>query len=167
MQIPKILGDVTDQDTEFTAGLKKYQEFLFIGLCGFGLLILFVIVLSFSGGAQGTWRYAICKVFLERYVEYPPSLRILTAGEKQTSAQIGYMSTNAYGSRESELMECFYSITEDGVRLNSVTIERVPIEMEVIETFNTTIDSIIGQESLDRALPPRLPTDLNDLKQDE
>jgi hypothetical protein len=166
-RIPQLLGQITDQDTQFIAALKRYQSILFIGLCGLGVLMLFLIVLTFTGSQQGTWRYAICKVFLERYAEYPPSIKILTAGEKQSSAQIGYMITNAFGSRESELMECFYNVTSLGVQLNRVTVERIPLPQELIDSFNPTINAIITQPDLDTTLPERLPSDIEDLKQDE
>lgn len=166
MKIPRLLGDITDSDTQFTAMLKTYQNFLFVALCGLGVLLVFLIVLTFTAAPQGTWRYGICKVFLERYAAYPPNLKILTAGEKQSSAQIGYMITNAFGSRQSELMECFYNITPQGVRLNRVTIDRKPLNQAIIDAFNPTIDVIIAHPDLDKTLPERLPTNLEDLKQD-
>lgn len=166
-RIPRLLGDVDDDDTQFIAGLKNIQEFIFLALCGLGVLVLFLLVLTFTAGTQGTWRYAVCKVFLERYAEYPSSLKILTAGEKQSSAQIGYMITNAFGSRESELMECFYNVTGAGVTLSRVTVERIPLPQELIDTFNPTIGVILSDEDLDKNFPPKLPNDLEDLKQDE
>lgn len=166
-RIPKLLGDYNDKDTQFVAMLKTYQHFLFVGLCGLGVLMIFLMVLTFTSGTQGTWRYAVCKVFLERHSKYPPSLKILTAGEKQSSAQIGYMTTNAFGSRQSELMECFFNVTQEGVKLSRVTIDRIPLDEKEIEEFNGTINAIIAREDLDYAFPPALPSDLEDLKQDQ
>ena len=166
-KIPRLLGDIDDDDTQFIAGLKNIQEFIFFTICGLGILILFLLVLTFTAGTQGTWRFGVCKVFLERYAEYPSSLKILTAGEKQSSAQIGYMITNAFGSRQSELMECFYNVTGAGVSLSRVTIERKPLPQELIDIFNPTIGIILADEDLDKTFPPSLPNDLEDLKQDE
>lgn len=165
MQLPRLLGDVTDSDTQFMAMLKQYQHWLFVAICGLGILMVFLLVLTFTAGPQGTWRFGVCKVFLERYAQYPTDIKILTAGEKQSSAQIGYMITNAYGSRESQLIECFYNIGATGVRLGQVTIDRKPVAQSFIDEFNPTIDIILFDETLDKTLPPRLPNDLEDLKQ--
>jgi hypothetical protein len=143
MKLPRLFGDYADTDTQFIQKLKQYQEWVFVGLCGLAILIIFMVVMTFTKGTEGTWRYAICRVFLERNSQYPPNLKLLFAGEKQTSAQIGYMVTNAFGSRQSELMECFYNVTQTGVRLNKVS-----------------------SEVLNRTLPPPLPYGLEDLKQD-
>ena len=166
MKLPRLFGDYADTDTQFVQKLKRYQEWVFVALCGLGILLIFLIFVTFTGNAQGTWRFALCKVFLERHAQYPTNTKILFAGEKQTSAQIGYMVTNAFGSRQSELMECFYNVTQTGVRMNKVTIDRIPLEQQRIDDFNQTIDVLLLSESLDRTLPPLLPSSLVDLKQD-
>lgn len=164
MKIPQLLGEYNDNDTQFIHTLKKYQHFVFLGLCGVFILFIFSMALTLTSGREGTWRYALCKVFLERYVDYPTSLKILTAGEKSNSAQIGYIATNAFGSRESELMECFYNIETGGIRLNQVTIDRIPIDNTLIDVFNPTIGSILAQDDLDYKFPEDFPEDLEDYK---
>ena len=166
MKIPRLFGDYADTDTQFIQKLKQYQEWMFVGLCGLGIAFVFMIVMTFTGNAQGTWRFALCKVFLERNVQYPTDVKILFAGEKQTAAQIGYMVTNSFGSRQSELMECFYNIEPSGVRLNKVTIDRTPLEQDKIDAFNETINVLLISKDLDKTLPPLLPSSLEDLKQD-
>jgi hypothetical protein len=164
MKLPRLFGEFNDHDTQFMHALKKYQEIVFIGLCGVFILIIFSMTLTFTAGREGTWRYALCKVFLERYVDYPTSMKILTAGEKSNSAQIGYIATNAFGSRESELIECFYNIEQNGIRLNQVTIDRIPIDNTLINVFNPTIGTILAQENLDYKFPKDFPEDIADYK---
>lgn len=165
-KIPRLLGDVNNKDTQFTAMLKKYQQWLFLAGCGVFILLVFLLTLTFTARPEGTWRIGLCKVFLERYAQYPTVLDILVAGESQSSAQIGYITTNAYGSQESELMECFYNIGAQGITLNRVTIDRIPLDQEIIDAFNPTIMSIIGQEDMDKTMPPPLPAKLEDLKRE-
>lgn len=165
-KIPRLLGDINDRDTQFTALVKKYQHLLFIMAGAVIILMVFLTALTFTATPKGTWRYGLCHVFLERYSQYPTNLRILVAGERQTSAQIGYLTTNAYGSQVSQLMECFYSIEATGVKINRITIDRVPLAQSFIDDFNPTIPAILGREDLHYELPPRLPNDLKDLKQE-
>jgi len=128
MKIPTIslrpLGDIHDKDTQFTAFVKSNQEILSFIFIGIIFLIAFYMIFMVERPREGTWRYAICKVFLERYAQYPTDVEILTAAEKQNSAQIGYLATNSYGIRESKLMECFYNTEGGNVSLNRVTIDR-------------------------------------------
>lgn len=164
--LPRLLGEVNDNDTQFTAAMKKYQDFILIGGGFLAILLVILIVSSFSSPRIGTWRYGVCKVFLERYSQYPPDLKILTAGEKEGSARIGYLLTNSYGSRESELMECFYNTAGNTVKLSRVTIDRKPLDQSMINDFNPTIPTILAQEDLDLTLPDILPTSFEDLKFD-
>lgn len=164
-QIPRLLGEINDRDTQFTALVKQYQHFLFIAAGAVIILFIFITALTFTAAPKGTWRYGLCHVFLERYSQYPTNLRILVAGERQNSAQIGYLTTNAYGSQVSQLMECFYNIDSTGVTINRITIDRVPLEQKLIDDFNLTIPAILGREDLHYELPPRLPDNLEDLKQ--
>ena len=89
MRLPRLLGDITDRDTQFMATLKKYQHWLFLTVTGLIILLIFLIVLTFTASPEGTWRYGVCKVFLERYAPYPTDLSLLLAGESRNSAQIG------------------------------------------------------------------------------
>ena len=164
MKLPRLIGEFSDNDTQFMHTLKRYQEFLFLGVCGVVILVIFSLVLTYTGGRQGTWRYAVCRIFMERYVEYPNTIEILTAAEKNSSAEIGYMVTNAFGSREAELMECFYNVDNNGIEISQVKIDRIPIDPEEYESFNPTIGTILGQEELDYTLPDDFPEDLEDYK---
>lgn len=138
LPIPRLLGEVHDKDTQFTAAVKQNQELVLIGGVIAVILIIFVVHSSMPQTRQGTWRYGVCKVFLERLSEYPSNLKILTVAEKQNAAQIGYISTNSYGSQESELIECFYNTAGHKVEVNRVTINRKPLALEKsIQTENS------------------------------
>ena len=129
LRIPKLLGEVNDKDTQFTATVKQYQDLVIVGaLVAIGVLIYFGFSMV-GNGRTGTWRYGVCKVFLEQYTSYPSSLILLTAEEGANAARIGYLSTNAYGAQESGIMECFYSVNSQGVKLNRVTIDRKSLNL--------------------------------------
>lgn len=162
--LPRLFGESSDKDTQFIAALKKYQDFVLIGGIFLVIIIGILIFSSFSSTPKGTWRFGLCKVFLERYAQYPTNIKILTTGEKQNSAQIGYLLTNSYGSRESQLMECFYNTSSQGVTLNRVTIDRKRLSGDLIKTFNPTIPIIMAREDLDVDLPKRLSSSLEELK---
>lgn len=134
MRIPFLtlrpFGEIHDKDTQFSAFAKNNQEMIVLTS---GILIIGLIAYAIFGVERprdGTWRFAICKVFLERYTQYPTDLKILTAAEKQSSAQIGYLATNSYGIRESSLMECFYNTDGGRVSLNRVTIDRKTLTLQ-------------------------------------
>jgi len=123
-------GEIHDKDTQFTAFAKSNQEIIVIAGAMLVLGLVGYLIFGVERPREGTWRYAICKVFLERYSQYPTDLQILTAAEKQNSAQIGYLTTNSYGMRESRLMECFYNIDNGRVQLNRVTIDRKTLALQ-------------------------------------
>lgn len=162
--LPKFFGEPNDKDTQFTAALKKYQDFVLIGGVFLIIIIIIIVATSFTSQRTGTWRYGLCKTFLERYVQYPTNLKILTTGEKQNSAQIGYLTTNSYGSRESELMECFFNTGGGRVTINKITLDRKPLQEDSIKEFNKTIPIIMAREDLNLELPPRLSNAIEDLK---
>lgn len=130
LKIPRLLGDINDKDTVFTAALKTHQEMVLIG----GLILILAIAYaaySFFAGSHrtGTWRYGLCKMLLEQYSYFPDSLIILDAAEGQTAAKIRYMMSGPYGGQESREIECFYSVRPNSIQLSRVTIDRRPLDL--------------------------------------
>jgi len=146
--IPRLLGEIHDKDTQFTAAMKKNQELVFLGGLVAVALIGYLIYASMPNTREGTWRYAICKTFLERYSQYPTELKILTVAEKQNSAQIGYLTINSYGSQESALMECFYNTDQRGVSISRVTLDRKPLVFSLKNSGST--DDKSSSSNMDR-----------------
>lgn len=165
MQIPRFFGESKDTDTQFIAFVKANDLLVMLFISFIGLILVGFIVSSLlNQKPTGTWRYALCKVFLEQNTQYPPDLKILTAAEKQNSAQIGYLTTNSYGSRESQLMECFYNTADNKVELSRVTIDRKTYDQSKVTTFNLSINVILANDNLDLELPMNLPQSIEDLK---
>lgn len=151
------------QESPFILLMKQYQNYVLIGL---GVVALVVVYFTFikEDKRYGTWRYGLCRVFLEQYAQYPTNLVILTVGEKQNSAQIGYLITNSYGSQYSQLMECFYNINQNNVTLNKVTIDRKLYKGDLLEGFNKTIPILLNGGDLDLVIPDRLSQSITGLK---
>lgn len=149
--IPRLFGEIHDRDTQFTATIKQNQEMVMVGLFVAVIGIGFLIYSLLPDTRQGTWRYAICKIFLEQYTQYPTELKILTVAEKQNSAQIGYLTTNSYGSQESQLIECFYNINPQAVTISRITIDRKPLIFNLRNTMNdkpTSSSSVVDYKEI-------------------
>ena len=165
MQIPQFFGAHKNTDTQFIAFVKTNHIVVMLGIVIFAFIIIgFIISALLNQKPTGTWRYGLCKVFLEQYAQYPIDLKILTAAEKQNSLQIGYLITNSYGSRESQLIECFYSTANNAVELSKVTIDRKTYDQSRVTAFNASVNTILADENLDLELPYNLPQSIEDLK---
>jgi len=149
--------------TPFIHFMKQYQKYVFVAVA---LVLLTIIYFAFikEDKRYGTWRYGLCRVFLEQYAQYPTNLVILTVGEKQNSSQIGYLITNSYGSQYSQLMECFYNINQNNVTLNKVTIDRKLYKGDLLKKFNETVPMILNGGDMDLVIPDRLSQSITGLK---
>lgn len=210
LKIPRLFGEINDKDTQFTAALKTHQEFVLIGGVILILAILYGAYSFYAGmGRTGSWRYGLCKVFLEQYSYFPDSLKILDAQEGQTAARIRFVMAGPYGGYESKEIECIYNVRPDSVTLSRVTIDRRPIDLlsrqqspkpqrndnQTVETpdtrtllglyeenfntlsergvmrvnidnFNRAIPAIMASGMLDTSMPPKMPTEIENLKYD-
>ena len=144
---PKLLGERSDNDTQFMAMAKDNQDMILIGGAVIVLgLLYFAYTLIFPSQRVGTWRYGICRVFLEQYSTYPTELKVLTAAEKQSSVQMGYITTNSFGTQQSELMECFYKMTQRGPIIDRVTIDRKPLFFERNKREKPKVDTAVNTQ---------------------
>jgi hypothetical protein len=125
-RIIRPFGEVDNDDTQFIAFVKGNQEIVLVGLFLIGAGFLYLLASPFlNTPPTGTWRYGLCKVFVERITQYPEDLIYLAAEERQGSARIRYLSTNSYGSRVSSQLECFYNRNAQGqIELSRVTMDR-------------------------------------------
>lgn len=135
-------------------------------------LIITVGVVAFLGFAYymltrpriGSIPYGICKVMLERSVQYPHSLRISTVKELGKSVRIWYVQTDSFGQYRMEPIQCYFDSTpERGFFLEKVTINRRDIDRQEIDSFNKIIGTIRVTETY-LHIPPPLPDKLSGLK---
>ena len=162
--IPKLLGEPDDNDTQAVAILKANQQILFLIGCVLAIGIAAFLAFGLQKPIKGTWRYGVCKVFLERYVPFPTHLTILNAGEKQNGARIDYLMTNTFGSRQSSEMECFYNINNGQVKMSRVTVDRRPVLQKDVDDFNIVIPMLISSEDLGTTMPPDRADDIENLR---
>jgi hypothetical protein len=130
LTFPRILGEIHDKDTKASAFVKQNQEYILIGGVILILAIAYLIYsLSLGGTRQGTWRYGLCHVFLNQYLQYPDSLEVLSARERPAGAEIRYLYTTPYGGQKSEEMECFYTVSGNFPQLARVTVDRKSLNL--------------------------------------
>jgi len=170
-KLPRLLGEINDRDTQFTALVKEYQHILFIAAWIIVILTIFLTALTFTSAPKGTWRYGLCRIFLERNLQYPTHLRVAEVREYPSSARMDYFLTNAYGVRIMREMECHYNIDETGVKISRIAIDKKPLDKGrvdnskctddqkcgranlTIDEFNLAIPAILGLEELQYELP--------------
>lgn len=113
---------------------------------------------------EGSWRYGVCKTFLERHVRFPETLDVMAPFEREASAKIYYTQTNPYGQQQMQLIECHYKPSATGSpELNKVTIDRTPISKDKIDSFNKTIPVVLTTD-MDLEYPPKMQNSLEKLK---
>lgn len=121
--------------------------------------------LAYSMPTHASWRYGACKVFLERYVKYPPTIDIKTGREMRSMVEIAFADTNPYGSEQIREFECYFSESKEGrVTLSKITLDRKTIPEEFIKSYNELIPLLASIET-DTQLPKDLPSSLSDLKE--
>lgn len=127
------------------------------------------LIVFLAGGAtafvinmpqHASWRFGACKVFLEQYVRFPPTIKIEDGGETQGSAQISFSDRNPFGAEQIRVFECYF--TQDN-HLTRITMDRKALPVELVKTYDAQLPFLSSQK-LDTALPKDPPRKLEDLK---
>lgn len=127
----------------------------------FGLLV-YVAIAPKTGGPM----IGICKVFVERSVFYPTTLRYQFITQFPKAVRIGYTYTDGFGQFHLDMAECgFRPDAQIGMVLDSVLLNREDIEQDEVDRFNVGLPAIF-ENMPDLALLPPLPDDLMELKHD-
>lgn len=143
--------------------VKKHQgKLIFLSIVaflGYGYWYL-------SQPTVGSIGFGMCKVFLERWVQYPDELRISTVTEFRDSARIWYVQTDSFGQYRMEQMQCYYANTpEKGFHLEKIELNRREMDPQLVEGFNKSIPAIrMTEEYLH--IPWPLPDKLQNMQTD-
>ncbi len=118
------------------------------GLCLLGLLIMWGTV---TPTRTGSFKFGICRVFLELYVQYPDTLRLGTTEERGNLTKIWFEQIDSFGENHLQALQCYFKKDESGKvwQISRATIDRREIDPEIIERFNASIPMIY-------AYPPEL-----------
>ncbi len=130
---------------------------------GIGVGILALVLYIGLKPLQGTIKFGICRVFVERTVAYPPTLRILAVQERPQDVRIDYTSLNEFG--ESVVKQATCTFRPDPANpnlLSGVVIAGRKAPARDVAIFNTTIPFIMANPP-SLILPLPMPVDLSDL----
>jgi hypothetical protein len=139
---------------------KKIFKWSLIG--GGGALLVWGVYYLFAP-IQSTMAYGICRVFLDRQVLYPETVRISSVESFESSVRIWYVQINSFGEYRLEPIQCYYRADPaSGSVLDKVTINRREVDTATVEAFNKTIPAILAYPP-DLSIPDPLPDSLEDL----
>jgi hypothetical protein len=148
----------TDILSSLTSGPMKW-----VGIVGFGALVLLMIINAALTKPQGTQFYGICKTFIELNVPYPTTLHITEVLQYTYSVQVYFYHTDPFGSTRSEMVECGFAVVGGQTQLASILRNRKAVDENTVEDFNKTMGAVVGAE-MDLTLPPRLDGSIESLK---
>ncbi len=104
----------------------------------------------FHGPQWGTMYYGVCKVFAERYVDFPTTMNIREVEYYGLNVRLFVSHLDASGQFNFNVVECEYGkgtleITRVRVdrKVLSDTNEDNPIEKEILENFNKGLNAIL------------------------
>jgi hypothetical protein len=129
-----------------------------------GIVFLILIIMFGCAPRKGTMMYGVCKVFTERFVDFPSTIDIKYVEQYPMAVRIGFTQIDAFGTYSNQMMECsFRRDPAMGLAMDSAEYNREPLPEEQVENFNYGIPAIVKSPP-DLTLPPPLPDNLIDLK---
>ncbi len=142
---------------------KRKKQIKQLGIGGGVLFFIYLIYLLFVP-FKGTMDYGACKVFLELHVQYPQHLKLSGAEEWDGRVRIWYRTVDGFGEYRLERIECNFIYDEMRGRIaESIYIDRLQLDPEVVESFNISLPVIYAHPP-DLSYPMGLPDALENLK---
>lgn len=150
---------LSDRKIQFTLGV--------LVLCLIGGYFLFTQVIN-KPPREGSWRYAVCRTFLERHHNFPQTIDLFAVGENSSGVTIFYTVMNAFGAVEVNNIYCAY---EQSPKTGRITFKTLQIngenmDQDTMDKFAFTIPYILATDP-DLTLPPPLIGALDQLKKRE
>lgn len=128
-----------------------------------GGVVCFILYVGFQP-IKGTINFAICRVFAERNLVYPSTMRVMAAQERPQDVRLDVASVNQFGESMVTQVTCnFHTDAANLHRLSSVLINRRKVSEREVAIFNTTIPYILANPP-SLALPAPTPVALVDLQ---
>ncbi len=139
---------------------RKIFKWGLIGGCA--ALLIWLLYYLFAP-FQATMAYGICKVFMERQVSYPNTVRVSQVEEFESSVRIWYAQINSFGEYRLDQIQCYYKQDPvTGSALDKITINRREVDPAQVAAFNKTLPAILANPP-DLIIPAPLPDSLEDL----
>lgn len=121
---------------------KKSNKLLYAAI---GIPIFSLIMYVGMMRPQGSIKFGICQVFIEKTLSYPLEFRVVSAYEKPNEVRMEFTTINEYGEYILSQVACVFR--PDPVTtwaLTEVQLKRVKMPQELIEAFNPTIPAILA-----------------------
>lgn len=119
-----------------------------------GLLFIFLacsfLWYVFYGPRWGTMHYGVCKVFAERHIDFPHTMKVRSVDYYKLTARVTIGHVDASGQFYSDVYECEFA--SDSLKITRVRINRKllsdikedsRINPQILEKFNQGIDAIL------------------------
>lgn len=134
-----------------------------IAIGGIVALVSFVLYLGFQP-LTGTINFGICRVFAERSVVYPTTIRVVAVQERPQDVRLDIVSLNQFGESMVTQVSCdFHTDAANAHKIASASINRRKVPDRDIAIFNTTIPYILANPP-SLVLPAPIPEALVDLQ---
>lgn len=126
-------------------------------------LVSFILYLGFQP-ITGTINFGICRVFAERALIYPSTMRVVAVQERPQDVRMDVVSLNQFGESMVTQVTCnFHTDAANLHRLSGASINRRKVSEREIAIFNTIIPYIIANPP-SLVLPAPIPVELVDLQ---
>lgn len=141
-----------------------------------GLMALAVIVLIIAGAGYyyyeknkpqyGSWRFGVCKTFIELQLRFPESLWITAVIEDPRYSEVYASYVNAHGMRPTRVYKCNFKQEGNRWVVDYINIDNERIDDKIVEEFNMLMPLLINNPDIDRQLPKWLGSDIEYLRQE-
>ncbi len=142
---------------------KQVVLYSLLGAAAFILLISWWAAQPLRGGPV----MALCRVFAEKQLKYPQTLKLTTVDWFGDSTRLYYTFTGPFGENRSSLIDCRYQIdpVTRVVSFYSIKIDKNEVRQDQVEAFNRAIPHLM-KHKMNNIIPPPYKDDLYDLKRD-
>jgi hypothetical protein len=139
-------------------------------------LALGVIVLILAGGgfyyydsnkpSYGSWRYGVCKTFIETRLRFPHTLWITSVIEDPRYSEIYASYVNAHGIRPTTVYKCNFKMENNRPVIDYINVDNKKLDDETVQKFNMLVPFLINNPDVDLTLPKWLGYDVKYLRQE-
>lgn len=142
---------------------RRVALYSFLGFMGFVALITWLAIQPLRGGPV----MALCRVFAEKQLKYPQTLKLTTVDWFGDSTRLYYTFIGPFGENRSSLIDCRYQIDPQtkAISFYSIKIDKNEIRQDQVDAFNKAIPYLLHQK-MNNIIPPPYKDDLYDLKRD-
>ena len=151
---------VTDKKESAPASAKKPKSKKSLGIQAlkFGTLGVLLVIFGvtgflwyiFYGPRWGTMHYGVCKVFAERWVDFPSTMKVREVEYYRANARVFISHIDAAGQFNYNVIECEYS--KGTLEITRIRIDRkvlsdtdpeAPINPDILRNFNMGLNAIL------------------------